>query len=372
MERIIRDIEESDELLEQDVEDSVSFWEKKQREVVTSVVDYNLQTLTDLVTDDTIDLSPQYQRRLRWDDKRQSQLIESFLMNVPVPPIFLNEDDYGSYSVIDGKQRLGAVSQFMLGHLRLRGLQVFAELNGATFFDLPGALQRVLKTRPTLRAIIILRQSDDDVKWNVFQRLNTGGVRLNAQEIRNSTHPGPMNDLIMELSAWPLFHKLLGIKHRTRSAIYQEMRDAEFVLRFFTFLDTWSTFQGGMKRQMDEFMGTNQFAGEEKLAELRSSFVDSVKGVEAAFGEYAFRRWVPERGQWRRQVLAALFDAQMFAVVGMAHDDLREGSTSIIERWQKMFSEDEFRRSIDAATNTPALFKYRIKATRETLMNREI
>jgi len=96
VERIIRDIEESDELLEQDVEDSVSFWEKKQREVVTSVVDYNLQTLTDLVTDDTIDLSPQYQRRLRWDDKRQSQLIESFLMNVPVPPIFLNEDDYSA------------------------------------------------------------------------------------------------------------------------------------------------------------------------------------------------------------------------------------------------------------------------------------
>ena len=79
-------------------------WEQHQRELLTSVLDYNLNTLAELVTDRQIDLSPRYQRRDRWKADRQSRLIESFLMNVPVPPVFLNEDDYGRYSVIDGKQ----------------------------------------------------------------------------------------------------------------------------------------------------------------------------------------------------------------------------------------------------------------------------
>jgi Protein of unknown function DUF262 len=106
-ERYEQDIEEDEEQLDAEEEtDPVAFWEQKQRDLVTSVLDYNLQTLSALIQDKNIDLSPRYQRRFRWDQKRQSTLIESFLMNVPVPPIFLNEDELGKYSVIDGKQRL--------------------------------------------------------------------------------------------------------------------------------------------------------------------------------------------------------------------------------------------------------------------------
>jgi Protein of unknown function DUF262 len=113
-------------------DDPLSFWQDKQRELVTSTLDYNLGTLSALIRDKSIDLSPNYQRRFRWDPTRQSRLIESFLMNVPIPPVFLNEDDYGSYSVIDGKQRLRAIDQFMRGALKLRGLKVFQDINGST------------------------------------------------------------------------------------------------------------------------------------------------------------------------------------------------------------------------------------------------
>src|ERR1051325_861070 len=166
----------------------LKFWEEKQRELVTSVVDYNLSTLADLITNKDIDLSPKYQRRFRWDPSRQSKLIESFLMNVPVPPIFLNEDVYGQYSVIDGKQRLASVHNFLRGRLILQGLTIFGDINDASFDSLPPRLQTILKTRVFLRAVIILRQSDPDIKFEVFRRLNTGGVRLNAQEIRNSVY----------------------------------------------------------------------------------------------------------------------------------------------------------------------------------------
>ena len=158
----------------------LEFWEEKQKELVTSVVDYNLGSLTDLVKSGAIDLSPKYQRRYRWDIPRKSKLIESLLMNVPVPPIFLNEDTYGTYSVIDGKQRLTAISEFMSNDLILTGLEVFSDINGKRFSDLPSKFQSVIRTRPTLRAIIVLRQSDEDVKFEVFQRLIDLGAGLHS------------------------------------------------------------------------------------------------------------------------------------------------------------------------------------------------
>ncbi|MBX7061565.1 MAG: DUF262 domain-containing protein [Pyrinomonadaceae bacterium] len=362
-----RDIEEEDETLDRESGDPIDFWEKKQRELVTSVVDYNLQGLSDLVVDQAIDLDPSYQRRLRWDEKRQSKLIESFLMNVPVPPVFLNEDEYGSYSVIDGKQRITAISNFMRGILRLQGLDIFHEVNGKTIDELPSQLQRAVRTRPTLRAVIILRQSDPDVKFNVFQRLNTGGVKLNAQEIRNSAFPGLLNDRILELSIDKMFHELLGIKVKTKSAIYQEMRDAEFVLRFFTFRENWSTFSGGMKRHMDKFMEENKKAEHVTVEGMRKEFIDNINKVKDTFGEHAFRRWEPEKKSWRKQILASLYDAQMFAVQDFEINELQTYRDAILQGLKNLFSDTDFRKSIDAATNTPALFQHRIRAVRQMI-----
>jgi Protein of unknown function DUF262 len=355
-----RDIEETDQVLDAAEVSPIEFWEKKQRELITSVVDYNLGTLADLIHTKAIDLSPEYQRRFRWDATRQSKLIESFLMNVPVPPIFLNEDAYGQYSVIDGKQRLNTVYEFLRGRLQLKDLEIFSDINGSNFDNLPSRLQTVIRTRPTLRAVIILRQSDEDVKFEVFQRLNTGGVRLNPQEIRNSTYTGPLNNLILDLSTQKQFHRLLGIKNKEQSAIYQEMRDAEFVLRFFTFRDSWQTFSGGMKRQMDRFMANNRYAPTDFLSELKSDFLRAITTVELCFGEHAFQRWLPERKVWKRQVLASLYDAQMFACREYSPEKVKSKQDRILASLQQLFLDKEFRRSIDAATNTPTFFVNRI------------
>jgi hypothetical protein len=363
-----RDIEESDEILDHEEPSPVAFWEKKQRELITSVVDYNLGTLADLINTKSIDLSPAYQRRFRWDEIRQSKLIESFLMNVPVPPVFLNEDIYGQYSVIDGKQRLNTIHEFLKGRLKLTGLEIFSDINGLTFDSLPPKLQTVIKTRPTLRAVIILRQSDEDVKFEVFQRLNSGGVHLNPQEIRNSSYTGPLNNLILDLSELKLFHRLLGVKNKEQSAIYQEMRDAEFVLRFFTFRKTWKTFSGGMKRQMDRFMADNRHITSPKLKELKDDFLKTITVVDSCFGEYAFRRWLPEKEQWKRQILASLYDAQMFSCRGLIADKLRPKRNQILSALQKLFNDGEFRKAIDAATNTPAFFRHRIDIVRKMLV----
>lgn len=361
---LVEDIEEP-EALDDAGDELEPIWEKHRRELLTSVLDYNLNTLSDLVASEQIDLSPRYQRRDRWRPDRQSRLIESFFMNVPIPPIFLNEDDYGRYSVIDGKQRLTAIHEFMRGRLRLKGLKVFEELNDKTIDDLSPTLRAIIGTRANLRATIILRQSDKDVKFEVFRRLNTGGVSLNPQEIRNSTWPGPLNDLLLDLSEHESFRRILGISKPSNSMLYKEMRDVELVLRFFSFRRDWATFSGGMAKRLDKFMAENQRPKRGDLDEMRTSFLETLATVEAAFGEHAFRRFNPEAGSWRTPVLAALFDAQMFAAMDWNADDVRPHSPRLIAAYQNLFTDQRFRQAIDAATNTPALFRARIEMMRD-------
>ena len=106
----------------------------------------------------------------------------------------------------------------------------------------------------------------------------------------------------MRLSESRIFHNAIGIKNKYRSAIYQEMRDAEFVLRFFTFKDDWEVFTGGVRRRMDSFMSANRNPDDRTLSAFRQSFQDTLGVVTSVFGDHAFHRWKPERHVWRNQV----------------------------------------------------------------------
>jgi hypothetical protein len=123
-------------------------FDQSQNDLVLQASDFSLQGLKEMVDSQIIDLSPQYQRRERWEVERQSELIESFLLNVPVPPIYLAEEEYGVYSIIDGKQRITAVSDYLNNAFVLKGLAAFPEINGARFRDLPKSLQSALRIRP--------------------------------------------------------------------------------------------------------------------------------------------------------------------------------------------------------------------------------
>lgn len=361
------DMEESDN--QQEELSPVNFLEKKQRELLTSTIDYNLESLTTLIEKRIIDLAPKYQRRFRWDDIRKSKLIESFLMNVPVPPIFLNEDDFGKYSVIDGKQRLSAINEFITGKLILKGLEVFKDLNGLNLFDLPIEFQNSIKIRATVRAIILLRQSDKDIKYEVFQRLNTGGVKLNAQEIRNSAFPGLLNDKILELSECKIFHKVLGIKSRTKSRIYQEMKDAELILRFFALRNDWKTYGGGLKSILDKYLDENRSLRQEIITELEEDFLSTLEKVQIIFGvDGSFRRWIPQSSKWKQQISTPIYDAQMFTLYGKDKAILTANKDRILSEFKELFDSDSmFLDSIESSTATPVRFLYRINKLEEII-----
>lgn len=363
------DYEENDN--QNDDLSSVNFLEKKQRELLTSTIDYNLDSLTNLISKRVIDLAPKYQRRFRWDEVRKSKLIESFLMNVPVPPIFLNEDDFGKYSVIDGKQRLSAISEFISGKLTLKGLEVFKDLNGLNLYDLPIEFQNSVKIRTTIRAIIILRQSDKDIKHEVFQRLNTGGVKLNAQEIRNSAFPGKFNDKILELSDSKDFQKVLGIKAKTKSRLYQEMKDAELILRFFALKDSWKNYSGNLKGVLDKHLDNNKDLKESEVEQLEKEFLDTVDTVKQVFGATgAFRRWIGQSKKWKQQISAPLFDMQMFGFYGKNKKIIIENKNEILADFKDLFDNDtKFIESIESSTATPQRFFYRIEKLEEIIHN---
>ncbi|MEA5512332.1 DUF262 domain-containing protein [Crocosphaera sp. UHCC 0190] len=183
---------------------------------------------------------PFFQRRERWDDTKKSLLIESFLMNIPIPPIILYEKDYNSYEVMDGQQRITAIQDFYNNRLTLKDLEVWPELNGKTYDNLPKKIKAGIDRR-SISTITLITESTDDpeeaffLKQLAFERINTGGVKLSRQEVRNCLFYNEFNELLLELSANPIFAKAWRIpidneKERNKNTLYKKMGSPDILV----------------------------------------------------------------------------------------------------------------------------------------------
>lgn len=351
-------------------------FEEAQEKLVVQSSDFSLSVVKQMVDSATLDLAPQYQRRARWSLEKKSQLIESFIMNVPVPPIYLAEEKYGVYSVIDGKQRLTAIVDYLSDDFKLRGLEKFSSLNGSHFSDLPEAIKRALQVRPYLRFITLLKQSDPELKYEVFTRLNRGGETLTDQEVRNAAFRGPLNDAIYELASIDFLRDRLKIYSETSSP-YTKMLDAEYVLRFFVFAYDWRGFNGNMSQAMDSFMRDRQYSTDREISALRNDFTRALAGCRSIWGERAFQRPVGQ-DQWREQTIAGIFDAQMVAVHSLEDEKLlklAEKSEDIQSATYSLFTGSatfgqegtQFEDAVRTGTNTPSKVKFRITKMSEFL-----
>lgn len=337
---------------------------KSQNSLVLQQSDLSLQSISDMVDDKAIDVSPKYQRRERWDVDKESGLIESFLLNIPVPPIYLAEDEYGTYSVIDGKQRVTAINKFLNNKLKLHNLDKFKELEGYTFESLPIPLMNALKIRPYLRVVTLLRQSDSDLKHEVFLRLNKAGVALNSQEIRNVAFRGEFNDLLFDLSANE--YLCSQIKSTKESKVYKEMIDVQFVLRFFTVRETWNNFPGNMDNAMDFFMATNFRCNKDKLANFKLIFENAIEFCSQIWGVDGFMR-----PGGSRRVLQGFFDIQMVCSTFLSDDERLNAIRNkniVKEALINNLNEDTiFDDSLTQFTSNASNVKYRIEKFTEIL-----
>ncbi|CAH0272980.1 DUF262 domain-containing protein [Pseudomonas carnis] len=260
-------------------------------------------------------LDPEYQRRHRWSDERKSRLIESFLMNVPVPPVFLYERDLARFEVMDGRQRLTALSDFYDDKFSLCGLEYWADLEGRTYSNIPKKVRDGIDRR-YISSIILLKEtasSDEQaalLKKIVFERLNSGGVELSSQETRNAIYNGPLNKLCMSLSENQTFRRLWGIPSGMAAndmpddellesgdvstligrRMFEKMEDVELVLRFFAYRQI-SSFRAGLNK-ISEFLDRFLFKGNSfeshVLVSYRELFESSIEFLFSALGSDAF------------------------------------------------------------------------------------
>lgn len=181
-------------------QDPDEFLAKNSFRIVYQTITFFLPQIRQMIEkEETLNIRPEYQRRLRWSNTQKSKLIESLLLNVPIPPVFFYESDAARYEVMDGQQRLNAIRDFFAGEFALVGLEVLEPLNGIRYPRCPPRIKRSLD-RASISAIVLLLESENeksgkriikngDIRRIVFDRLNTGGRQLNAQEIRKGIIP---------------------------------------------------------------------------------------------------------------------------------------------------------------------------------------
>lgn len=372
-----------DELIQEKTEDLNSVVENQElelneddsRKIVWQAKDFSIREFASMLQDGDLDLQPEYQRKYVATPKIASKLIESVIMDVPIPVIYLAEEQDGTYSVIDGQQRLTSFLSFINGKypsgdtFKLTGLKVYKELNRKTFADLEKEYQNKIR-KTTLHTIVIKKESNEDVKFEIFERLNTGSIKLNEDEIRNTVYRGNYIKLLAELEESETFHNVVQKDNYKKRMIYRGM-----ILRFFAISEkSYLNYQPSMKQFCNKELRDNRFLTDEKAKEYRNRFNDCIDLVKVVFGETAFRRYIPsdkerEQGNWTTtRINMALYDIQMCGFVNYSKNEVLRNADFIREAMiELMINNREFIDSILIQTSNKEVLKKRFKIWFEKL-----
>ncbi len=364
--------------------DPDEFFAKNAFRVVYQTNNFLLPQLRDLIkTGEILNLRPEYQRRLRWSTPQKSRLIESLLLNIPVPSLFLYEREEARYEVMDGQQRLNAVKEFMEGDFALSSLQVLTPLNGYRYSRFPPRVKRALD-RASLAAIILLTESSSELETKnktsvteirrfIFDRLNTGGAKLNAQEIRNAIYPGAFNRIIVDIAREDMFTSIFRIPpykethpneyyenpQRQKNALYASMGDCQLVLRYFALRDV-SNIRGSMKAMLDRAMESRMSMSESDALAAKGEFLARLSAAAELFGQGVFMLPPDEKGVSR--LSAALFDSTMVAIDRTWSDlgAMLGAAEAIRAELARAFQNEELTKLLTGQANTAQAVKERI------------
>lgn len=251
-----------------------------------------------------LDLEPDFQRLLVWDDWRKSRFIESLLLRIPIPVFYVAADTADKWSVVDGVQRLSTIFNFMNDGFTLKGLEFLNDFHDCRFTDLPGNMQRRIR-ETELIVNVIEEPTPPEVMYNVFLRVNTGGIKLNSQEIRNAMIRGEARQFLKTLADSEEFKLATHYSINSRRMI-----DRELALRFVAFFpDKWVHYNTNSldKYLHDAMTSINELTSEARQAITRT-FKDTMRAASDIFHDQAFRK-PPKLGGNRRPVNKALFEA---------------------------------------------------------------
>ena len=324
--------------------------------------DFTVNSIIDKINRNKVNLRPSYQREYVWTVRTASKLVESLMLNIPIPTMFFHEVDGGCLEVVDGKQRLTSVWSFIQGEFpdgtkfKLKGLEVLDELNGKTFEDLPEELKERILDHP-LNVHTISRQSQPDFVFEVFERLNMGATQLNEQELRNCIYQGLYTDLLCELAE---DEHLLSCYRSNQPHL--RMKDRELILRFFAMQRTTpSGFSSPIKSWLNEEIRENKDMTPQEAKEMAATFRGAIKIAWEVFGECAFRPVAPVKkgkgpseadvsGIFYRdffengEINVALWDTVMYAFAGRSEKEVLPRREKVLAAFIKLAGSPTFKR----------------------------
>lgn len=337
------------------------------RNLITDKADPTIESLNCKYLKGKLILQPDYQRRFVMKPQIASKLIESILLNIPLPTVYLNEEDDGSWSVIDGQQRLTAIISFISGkflydnkEFKLSGLNVLSELNKKTFKELNEVYQeKIMNT--SIRAIIIKKESNEDIKFEIFERLNTGSTPLNEDEIRNTIYRGKYMNLLNELEKNETFDKIVDKPNFKKRMLYKGM-----ILRFFAFYEkSYEGYKPSMKQFCNRHLKVFRNMDDEQIQEYREKFKDTIDMVDMVFGKNAFRRMIKNANDFiwiKTRINMALYDIQMYGFskykkeqIILHMDEIREAM------YELMTTNEEFIEAIEIRTSNEDMVRRRFR-----------
>jgi uncharacterized protein with ParB-like and HNH nuclease domain len=327
--------------------------------ILSFPADFTLKGLHDKFLSDEIVIPP-FQRQYVWNVERASKLIESFLLGLPVPGVFLyREKKSQKLIVIDGQQRLVSVFGFFDGKFPTSGKRFYLKgvrpiWDGKIYEKLDDADQIRLRDS-VLRATIIeqVDPADHSSMFHIFERLNTGGVSLRPQEIRNCIHQGSFNDLLKALNQIDVWRDVVGSDKADK-----RMRDIELILRFFALLYEHPNYRKPMKDFISDFMARNKDASQSKLDEFKRVFVSTVENVRTTLGRRPFHI--------KKGLNAAVFDSIM---VAFGANKLKVPE-NIKDRYKELLNNEAYQSYISTATTDVDTVKGRIALASQKLFRK--
>jgi hypothetical protein len=263
---------------EQEIEDQIR---EKQQTVDYDIKEYPVEIIVkkyvdNASTDENEIFIPAYQRSFVWEDDRQSKFIESLLLGLPIPYVFSAENPDGRLEVVDGSQRIRTLQNFLSNNLRLINLEILTNCNGLKFSNFSISRQRKINNT-SLRMIVLSEKSDEDARYMLFERINSGSVLLEAMEKRKGSFIGQFTDFIYECSKNPIFIELTSFTPKT----LKRGEPQELILRYFAYSESLDDYSGYVNEFLDGFNKKMNEAFDK--AKMSSEFISMLKYVKANF-----------------------------------------------------------------------------------------
>lgn len=360
-------LENSDDKMEIDIP-------KEKRYLNTTSYDYSVEFLVDLMSGKhpKIVLEVPFQRNFIWKADRSSQLIESVIMNVPIPPLYFAEEEDGRWLVLDGLQRLNTLLTFYQNEYALKGLDIIKELDGLKYKDIPPKAKSLLNDG-LMRVNVIKKDSHEDIKYDIFMRLNKGAVSLNYQELRNCLYRGELNDKVKQyVNDTPLFPLLLKLKKP-----HERFLDVEFIIRVLALQDKLEINQlgqyaikgytGRMVNFINDYMKQTKSIDSITASDIINKFHETLLKVVAVFGEQrAFKDPTSDALKFNK----ALSEFIMISFTQYTFEQLVSNKQAIVALLDNLLaSNGEFRDSITFRTTDSDVVNLRINTWLKALKN---